>query len=140
VRCSRFPRHDRHVPIADARSTQRGIAVPFSRDEVRRSARLEHGPPSRKEGERLMIHYGGQPPVVAAAAPPDPGRAADERLERAVATARYHEDRLRLYRAKMHGSRPTSAQRLRELERANDNAQASLRVVRGEQPSSEPTG
>src|SRR4051795_4635266 len=36
--------------------------------------------------------------------------------------ARYHRDRAALYRARMHGSKPTSAARLEKLERASTAA------------------
>jgi hypothetical protein len=38
------------------------------------------------------------------------------RLDELRAQARYHRERRDLYRAKMHGPRPTSSARLRELE------------------------
>lgn len=53
-----------------------------------------------------------------------------DELERALAEARYCEDKLRLYRAKVYGPRPTSPERLRELERAHDLAQQTLALVR----------
>ena len=46
------------------------------------------------------------------------------------AQARYHRDRLALYRARMQGSHPTSALRLRELERAATAADDRLRTAR----------
>lgn len=46
------------------------------------------------------------------------------------AKARYHRDRLALYRARMHGSQPTSAGRLAELERAATAAEDRLRTAR----------
>jgi hypothetical protein len=49
-----------------------------------------------------------------------------EELERLRADARYHRERLELYRAKAYGPRPTSATRLRELERAHEGAQERL--------------
>jgi hypothetical protein len=49
-----------------------------------------------------------------------------EELERLRADARYHRERLELYRAKAYGPRPTSATRLRELERAHQVAQDRL--------------
>jgi hypothetical protein len=48
------------------------------------------------------------------------------------ATARYHRERLELYRAKLHSSRPTSEARLRELERACEYAERSLRRAQSE--------
>ena len=44
--------------------------------------------------------------------------------------ARYHRDRAALYRARMHGSKPTSAGRLEELERASATADERLRTAR----------
>jgi hypothetical protein len=56
---------------------------------------------------------------------PDP---AESRLE---AEARYHRDRLALYRARVYNSKPTSPSRLRELERTSRAADARLRAARG---------
>jgi hypothetical protein len=44
--------------------------------------------------------------------------------------ARYRRDRAALYRAKMHGSKPTSVERLHELERASAAADERLRTAR----------
>jgi hypothetical protein len=44
--------------------------------------------------------------------------------------ARYHRDRVALYRARMHGSHPTSVGRLEELERASAAADERLRTAR----------
>jgi hypothetical protein len=50
--------------------------------------------------------------------------------------ARYHRDRYRLYRAKVHGRRPASLARLRELERVAELAESRLRrAQRGEAAS-----
>lgn len=43
------------------------------------------------------------------------------------AEARYHRDRLALYRARVFSAKPTSAERLRELERISTAADARLR-------------
>jgi hypothetical protein len=48
-------------------------------------------------------------------------------LDELRAEARYRRERLELYRAKMYGLRPTTASRLRELERSYRGAQARLR-------------
>jgi hypothetical protein len=53
---------------------------------------------------------------------------AEARLE---AEARYHRDRLALYRARVYNSKPTSSSRLRELERTYRAADARLRAARG---------
>jgi hypothetical protein len=52
------------------------------------------------------------------------------RLEELRADARYHRERRDLYRAKMHGPRPTSPARLRELEQAC--ALSESRLLRAE--------
>ena len=49
----------------------------------------------------------------------------------AEAEARYHRDRLALYRARVHSGKPTSLTRLRELERTAARADARARHVRG---------
>ena len=46
------------------------------------------------------------------------------------AQARYHRDRLGLYRARMHGAHETSVERLRELERASVAADERLKTAR----------
>ena len=49
------------------------------------------------------------------------------RLEELRIDARYQRERRDLYRAKMHGPRPTSPVRLRELERASALSESRLR-------------
>ena len=51
-------------------------------------------------------------------------------LERLEAEARYHRDRLALYRARVVSGRPTSPTRLRELERDAAFADDRLRSAR----------
>ena len=46
------------------------------------------------------------------------------------AEARFHRDRLALYRAKRYSGRPTSEARFRELERAADAATGRLLLAR----------
>jgi hypothetical protein len=48
-------------------------------------------------------------------------------LQQLEAQARYHRDRLALYRARVLSAKPASAARLRELERASARADARLR-------------
>ena len=55
------------------------------------------------------------------------------RLDELRVDARYHRDRRDLYRAKMHGPRPTSSAQLTELERACALSQARLRRAEQEQ-------
>jgi hypothetical protein len=49
------------------------------------------------------------------------------------AQARYHRDRLALYRARMQGGHPTSTTRLAELEKAASAAAERLRTTRARQ-------
>jgi hypothetical protein len=58
---------------------------------------------------------------------PAPDPAETSRLE---AEARYHRDRLALYRARVLNSKSTSLSRLRELERTSRGADARLRASR----------
>jgi hypothetical protein len=44
--------------------------------------------------------------------------------------ARYHRERLELYRAKLYGGRAVSEAKLRELERAAEGAEARLKRAR----------
>ena len=50
----------------------------------------------------------------------------DHLLEELEAEARYHRERLALYRAKINNGRPTTELRLRELKRASDYSQLRL--------------
>jgi uncharacterized coiled-coil DUF342 family protein len=56
------------------------------------------------------------------------------RLDELRAEARYHRERRDLYRAKMHGPRPTSSARLRELERACVFSELRLRRAERREP------
>jgi hypothetical protein len=49
----------------------------------------------------------------------------------AEAEARYHRDRLALYKARIYSGKPTSLARLRELERTAERADTRARHVRG---------
>ena len=53
-----------------------------------------------------------------------------QRLEQLGAEARYHRQRLDLYRARLYGGRALSRARLDEFERAADAADARLRQAR----------
>ena len=55
-----------------------------------------------------------------------------DRIEELAAEARYHRERLQLYRAKVNSSRPTSPVRLQELERLSNYAEWRLRRVKRE--------
>ena len=54
----------------------------------------------------------------------------DRLLEELEAEARYHRERLALYRARTYGPQPTSAVRLRKLEQASEYADLRLRKAR----------
>jgi hypothetical protein len=56
--------------------------------------------------------------------------AGPERIDELEADARYSRQRLDLYRAKTYGPRPTSAARMRELERTAEGAEERLRRAR----------
>jgi hypothetical protein len=49
------------------------------------------------------------------------------------AQAQYARERYQLYNAKTHGQRPTSPVRLRELQRASEQAEARLRFAQAEE-------
>jgi len=61
----------------------------------------------------------------------------DLRLDDLRAEVSYHRQRLDLYRAKRYGPRATSAQRLRELERAYASAEARLKAAAAPPPPPE---
>jgi hypothetical protein len=52
------------------------------------------------------------------------------RLDELRAEARYHRQRLDLYRARLYGGRAMNVARLEEFERASDNAAERLRQAR----------
>jgi hypothetical protein len=52
------------------------------------------------------------------------------RLEALEANARYATERFRLYRARVHGPKPTSTGRLRELQREAELAEKTLARAR----------
>ncbi len=54
-----------------------------------------------------------------------------DRVKELEAEARYHRDRLALYRARVLTGKPTSAARLRELERISTAAADRLRSASG---------
>jgi hypothetical protein len=59
-------------------------------------------------------------------------------LERLADEARYHRERLDLYRARMYGGRASSQAKLRELQRVADGAAARLRQARAKAPTPPP--
>ena len=52
------------------------------------------------------------------------------RVEELAAEARYKRERLALYRARAYGSQDTSAERLRKLEQASEQADQRLAAAR----------
>lgn len=60
---------------------------------------------------------------------------ASARLEELEAEARYRRERAELYRARMLGARPTSLEKLRELERVAQAAHERLEHARREAES-----
>jgi hypothetical protein len=76
--------------------------------------------------------YGSDPVPAPVPRPPAPSAVARvglpaPDLQELEAEARYHRDRLALYRARVLSSKPTSVTRLRELERISEAADARLR-------------
>ena len=84
----------------------------------------------RREAARREAHEGPPPATAAIAAEPrapsSTARGDDQDLLMLEAEARYHRDRLALYRARVYANKPTSATRLRELERTAAAADARL--------------
>ncbi|HWT24192.1 MAG TPA: hypothetical protein VN213_11865 [Solirubrobacteraceae bacterium] len=79
----------------------------------------------------------GGPVAPAAVDAPSRPMAPDDELEQIAAEARYHRDRLALYRARMHSAvEGTSLTRLRELERIATAARERLRHARRARSSS----
>jgi hypothetical protein len=56
----------------------------------------------------------------------------DDHIEDLKGQARYAHERHQLYRAKAMGERPTSPERLRELQRADEQAAERLRFAQSE--------
>jgi hypothetical protein len=57
----------------------------------------------------------------------------ENRLDELRAGARYARERYQLYKAKVYRGLPTSETRLRELQRASEQAQARLRFAEDEE-------
>jgi hypothetical protein len=93
----------------------------------------------RREAARRDAH--DDRPAAVAPVPSEPratnstAREAHQNLETLEAEARYHRDRLALYRARVYANKPTSATRLRELERTSEGADARLEHARGRRKS-----
>jgi hypothetical protein len=94
--------------------------------------RVGHFVARRKDARRLGPRVPDPPPtspVPRPATPPAALPAPD--LQELEAQARYHRDRLALYRARVLSARPASAARLRELQRTSAAAEARLRHAKG---------
>jgi hypothetical protein len=63
-----------------------------------------------------------------------------EHLEDLRAQSRYARERYQLYKAKAYGQRPTSPARMRELQRAYEQAEARLRAAEAQEPVAPPLG
>ena len=63
-----------------------------------------------------------------------------EHLDDLRAQARYARERYQLYKAKAYGQRATSPARLRELERACEQAEARLRAAEAEEQRARAAG
>jgi hypothetical protein len=63
-----------------------------------------------------------------------------EHLDDLRAKARHARERYQLYKAKAYGPRPTSPARLRELQRAYEQAEARLRAAKAEEQSTAAAG
>jgi hypothetical protein len=59
-------------------------------------------------------------------------RMSADHLDDLRARAKYARERYQLYRAKAYGQRPTSPQRLRELQRESEQAETRLRFAEAE--------
>ena len=64
---------------------------------------------------------------------PGARQAPDARLAELEAEERFARERYQLYKAKAYGQRPTSPERLRELQRAYEQAQARLSFAEAEE-------
>ena len=93
-----------------------------------RSARRRRGPGAGPV-PAPSVPSPASPPAVARVAMPAPD------LQALEAEARYHRDRLALYRARVLSGKPTSAARLRELQRISTAADARLRHAAGRNSS-----
>jgi hypothetical protein len=62
-----------------------------------------------------------------------------QRLEQLPAEARYHHQRVDLYRARLYGGRAVSLARLEEFQRASDGAAARLRQASEESSTAHPS-
>jgi hypothetical protein len=79
---------------------------------------------------RLPWRRPERPPLKTVRHVPPAHPPASDPLSDLEAQARFHRERLVLYRARMHGTQPTSASRLRELEQASAAAEDRLSTAR----------
>ncbi len=64
----------------------------------------------------------------------------DDHLDDLRAAAKHARERYQLYKAKAYGQRPTSPERLRELQRAYEQAAARLRFAEAEEQRTRDAG
>jgi|tagenome__1003787_1003787.scaffolds.fasta_scaffold19309862_2 hypothetical protein len=116
-------------------STQSSLFRRVHRLMRRESARREahDGPPAAVAAHPTEPRAPNTPARVDAGNPPAKVDAGN--LETLEAEARYHRDRLALYRARVYADKPTSAKRLRELERTSASADARLAHAGGRRTS-----
>ena len=105
-------------------------AMPSRSSRFPRVSRLMRHESARREAQAV-------PPATLATIPTKPrapnttARVDDQNLDMLDVQARYHRDRLALYRARVYADKPTSTLRLRELERTAAAAEARLAHARG---------
>ena len=94
----------------------------------------------RREAARRATHHGPRAAAILSEprVPNTAARVDDQNLDMLDAEARYHRDRLALYRARVYANKPTSATRLRELERTAAAADARLAHAQGRWKSRPP--
>lgn len=71
--------------------------------------------------------------MTSSARTPDTHGMPTDRLEDLRAQAQYARERYQLYKARTYGQRPTSPERLRELQHAYEAAEARLRFAEAEE-------
>jgi hypothetical protein len=112
------------------RSVKRRGLLAAVRDRMRSRARVRATEDANSDED---------PAAPRAVNAPSRPTAPDNELEQIAAEARYHRDRLALYRARMHSTVDgTSLTRLRELERIATAARERLRHARRARSSSNP--
>jgi hypothetical protein len=104
--------------------------MPLRTNLLPRVRRLMRHEAARREAQDGRAAQSAEPAPPTAARPPAARQPEAESLEVLEAEARYHRDRLALYRARVYAVKPTSATHLRELEHAATAADARLAHAR----------